>query len=225
MSGTPRRAFIVRWIAAVTVGETAGFAVAATLAVGVTVAGPALPAWIAYAIVVAGGAAEGALLGAAQQWAAGRAQVGPAWVAATSGGAALAWAIGMLPSTLGVDLRTPVGIGAAVVGGAVLLASIPTAQWMALRRRGTVRWIPITMGAWAVAILWTAAPSPIIDEHTPVPLIVVAYLVAGLLMAVTIAGLTAPTAASLFVADPASREDFGPARATRGTLRSHPERT
>ena len=198
MSGTPKRAFVVRWIAAVTVGETLGFAVAATVAVAVTAVGPALNAWAAYAMIVAGGAVEGALLGVAQRWGAGGAQLGPAWVAATSGGAALAWSLGMLPSTIGVDLRNPVGIAALVAGGLVLLGSIPTAQWMALHRRGTARWIPVTMGAWAVAILWTAAPSPIIDEHTSAGLIVVAYVCAGVLMAVTIAALTAPTAASLF---------------------------
>lgn len=222
MSGAPKRAFIIRWIAAVAIGETLGFAVAATVAVGVTAAGPVLTVWVAYALVVAGGAVEGVLLGLAQQWA-GRPQIGPAWVAATSGGAALAWALGMLPSTLGVDLRNPVGVAAVVVGGLVLLASIPTAQWIALRRPHTARWIPVTMGAWAVAILWTAAPSPIIDEHTRAPFIALAYLGAGVLMAITIAALTAPTAASLFATTSASWRDFGPARAPAGTIRSRPE--
>ena len=220
MSNTPKRSFNVRWIAAVSVGEALGFAVAATVAIAVTVAGSALTAWVAYAVIVAGGAIEGLLLGLAQRWAAGTQQVGRAWVAATSGGAAVAWALGMLPSTLGVDLRTPMGIAALVLGGVVLLASIPTAQWMALRRPHTARWIPVTMGAWAVAILWTAAPSPIIDERTPVPLIALAYLCAGLLMAVTIAALTAPTAASLFARSPASRRDFRPAPGLHAALRS-----
>ena len=223
MSGTPRRAFVVRWIAAVTVGETLGFAVAATVAVAVTAAGPAIDVWAAYAMIVAGGAVEGALLGLAQQWAAGRAQLGPAWVVATSGGAALAWSLGMLPSTLGVDLRNPVGIAVVVVGALVLLASIPTAQWLALHRRRTARWIPVTMGAWTVAVLWTVAPSPIIDERTPAALVVVAYLCAGVLMAVTIAALTAPTAASLFTTTAVSRRDFGPAREPAGTIRSQPQ--
>ncbi|WP_313544341.1 hypothetical protein [Leifsonia aquatica] len=222
MSGTPRRAFIVRWIFAVTVGETLGFAVAASVAVAVAAAGAALDPWAAYAIVVAGGAVEGALLGFAQQRAAGRAQLGPGWVLATSGGTAVAWSLGMLPSTLGADLPHPVGIAALVIGGVLLLASIPTAQWMALHRRRTARWIPVTMGAWAVAVLWTAAPSPIIDEHTPAPLVVVAYLCAGVLMAVTIAALTAATAASLFATTAASRRDFGPAPVPVAPVPSQP---
>jgi hypothetical protein len=54
------------------------------------------------------------------------------------------------------------------------------------------------MGAWLVAILWTFAPSPFIDEQTALPVVAALYVVAGLLMAVTVAALTAPLARSLF---------------------------
>lgn len=222
MSGAQKRSFTLHWIWAVTIGESLGFAVAAMVAIAVTLAGQALNAWVAYALVVAGGALEGVLLGLSQRWAAGPQKLGPAWVVATGLGAALAWALGMLPSTLGMDVLNPLGMTAVATGGLVLLASIPTAQWMTLRRRHTVRWIPVTMGAWAVAILWTAAPSPIIDERTPVPLIALAYLGAGLLMAVTIAALTAHTAASLFPPETTWRRDFRPDRTPHGTVRSQP---
>ena len=44
----------------------------------------------------------------------------------------------------------------------------------------------------AVSILWTFAPSPFIDERSPVALVVALYVAAGVLMAVTFACLTAP---------------------------------
>jgi hypothetical protein len=54
------------------------------------------------------------------------------------------------------------------------------------------------MGAWALAVLWTAAPSPFIDESSPIALVVVLYVLAGALMAVTVAAFTAPLARRLF---------------------------
>jgi hypothetical protein len=54
------------------------------------------------------------------------------------------------------------------------------------------------MASWAVAILWTFAPSPFVDEHSPVALVATLYVFAGILMALTIAALTARTAVKLF---------------------------
>jgi hypothetical protein len=84
------------------------------------------------------------------------------------------------------------------VGGVLLLASIPVAQWLVLARPGTFRWVPVNAGAWLVAILWTFAPSPFIDERSPTALVAALYLTAGVLMAVTFASLTAGVAGSLF---------------------------
>ena len=86
----------------------------------------------------------------------------------------------------------------AAVGAVLLLVSIPFAQWLALARPHTARWVPVNAAAWAVSILWTFAPSPFIDERSPVPLVVGLYVVAGVLMAVTFACLTAPLALRLF---------------------------
>ena len=87
-----------------------------------------------------------------------------------------------------------------LVGGAlVLLAAIPTAQWLVIRHRPrSLRWIPGNMGAWAAAVLWTAAPSPFIDENSPIVLVALLYVAAGVLMAATVAVLTAPLARSVF---------------------------
>ncbi len=83
----------------------------------------------------------------------------------------------------------------------LLLASIPVAQWIVLRaagRRDAAAWVPVTMGAWAVALLWTAAPSPFVDEGSPFALVLVLYVIAGALMALTVAAVTAPLARRLF---------------------------
>jgi len=186
-----------RWTAIVASAEAVGFAVAASVAVMVRMAD--LDATAAFALTVAGGAAEGALLGTGQ-WLAMGGHRPPAarWILATSAGAAFAWSLGLLPSTMGLAPSTPAAFVALGLGAVLLLASIPVAQWLMLRRPGTFRWVPVNMGAWAVAILWTFAPSPFIDERSPAGLVVVLYVVAGALMAVTIAALTARIATRYF---------------------------
>lgn len=187
------RRFIVRWTFTVTAAETLGFAVAAVTAVGVTASG--LSDAARYPVVVAAGAVEGALLGTGQYLAMRRNRPRPfAWIGATSAAAAFAWAVGMLVSVIPSLLTPPLMI----VGGLLIVASIPTAQWAVLRRPHSLRWIPVNMGAWAAGTLWTFAPSPIVDESTPVGVIVLVYVLAGVLMAATVAVLTAPTADRLF---------------------------
>jgi hypothetical protein len=120
--------------------------------------------------------------------------------------AAAAWSIGMLPSTLGVGFGLPVVILLAAVLGTALLLSIPTLQWLVLRQlapqRRTAFWIPVNAGAWGVGLLWTFAPSPFIDETTPVPVLFAVYLLAGLLMAATVAVLTGFAARRIVLAAP-----------------------
>jgi hypothetical protein len=192
--------FARRWIVRVTVGEAAGFAVAA--GVGATLAVTGAPGAIAYPVAIAAGAIEGLALGLGQYSAMGGGRPRrAAWLGATAAAAAFAWALGMLPSTLGVDLGSPVTWVLLGLGGVLLLASIPVAQWLVLRasgRRDTAAWVPVTMGAWALAILWTAAPSPLVDETSPFAVVLGLYVVAGLLMAVTIAAVSAPLARRLF---------------------------
>lgn len=45
----------------------------------------------------------------------------------------------------------------------------------------------VNAAAWALGILWTIAPSPLVDEHTPLGAIFTVYVAAGLLMALTVA--------------------------------------
>jgi hypothetical protein len=192
--------FMRRWIVRVAVAEAAGFAVAA--GAGVALAASAAPASIAFPVAITAGAVEGLALGAGQYWAM-RSRKPPrgVWVGATAGAAAFAWALGMLPSTIGVEFGSPVTWVLLALGAVLLLASIPVAQWIVLRaagRRDAAAWVPVTMGAWAVAVLWTAAPSPFVDESSPIALVVVLYVLAGALMAVTVAALTEPLARRLF---------------------------
>jgi hypothetical protein len=113
------------------------------------------------------------------------------WIVATSVGAAVAWSLGMLPSTF--DLRwtaaTVVGAG---VGGLLLLTSLPLAQHFVLRDhvRRPARWIPINIAAWLLGIAWTLAPSPVVDQSTPAGALILIYGIAGLGMAATVAVVT-----------------------------------
>jgi len=219
--GDPR--FLRRWIPYVVIGETLGFLVAASgMAAGNLLAMSPGAAW---ATAVVAGLGEGALLGAAQALALRRSGVAipaRAWVLATSLAAALAWGIGMLPATLpGLDWTSPLTWAGAVGGGALLLLSIPTAQAPFLR--GHVphpwRWVPLNVAAWGVGILWTIAPSPLVDETTSTGGLFLAYGVAGMLMAVTVAVVTGfglrrmlrRAASPPSTARPAGTGPFGPA--------------
>ena len=182
---------LIRWVLVVTLGEAVGFTVPA--AVGVAVTGSWGPLATLVAIVLAG-SVEGAMLGAAQADCLYRWQVLPVrrwWIAATSVGAAVAWSLGMLPSTF--DLRwTAATAVVAGVGGLVLLTSLPLAQYFVLRDhvRRAALWIPINIAAWLFGIAWTLAPSPAVDQSTPAGALILIYGVAGLCMAATVAVVT-----------------------------------
>ena len=156
-------------------------------------------------LVVAAGAVEGTAL-AIGQYTGMRVHRPPAgrWIGATAVAAAFAWTLGMIPSTLGIDLSSPMVLLLVAIGAVLLLVSIPFAQWLVLSRPRTARWVPVNAGAWLVSILWTFAPSPFIDERSPVPMIIALYVTAGVLMAVTFACLTAPLALRLFFPAPAT---------------------
>lgn len=209
-TGRRRAGGALRWILAVSIGEAAGFTVAAGVAVLTLVSGIDDP--LRLVLVIAAGAVEGAALAIGQY--AGmhvdRPPVGR-WIAATALAAAFAWTLGMLPSTLGIDLGSPLTLVLVAIGAVLLLVSIPLAQWLVLSRPHAVRWVPVNAGAWLVSILWTFAPSPFIDERSPLPLVVALYVAAGVLMAVTFACLTAPLALRLFF-DAPDRAAAGPAR-------------
>jgi hypothetical protein len=194
--------FTRRWILFVTVGEAIGFLIPA--ATGALTASSALERWQLPLLILAG-VGEGALLGASQALAARPFRNPPplwGWIGATALGAAIAWYCGLSISVVAQSRDLP---GAAVIGAAVVLAlvgllAMPTLQYLTIRRRmpRAALWIPVNVGAWAVGIGWTIVPSPFIDETTPLQGLIVAYALAGLLMATTVAAITAPLARRLF---------------------------
>ena len=183
---------LVRWVLVVTLGEAVGFSVPA--AVGVAVTGASWGPLATLVAIVLAGSVEGAMLGAAQADCLYRWRVLPArrwWIVATSVGAAVAWSLGMLPSTF--DLRwTAATVVVAGVGGLMLLTSLPLAQYFVLRDhvRRPALWIPINIAAWLLGIAWTLAPSPVVDQSTPAGALILIYGIAGLCMAATVAVVT-----------------------------------
>lgn len=188
-----------RWVGYMVAGEgvgflvpVAGFALAATLG---------LEGWAAWSVLVVAGAGEGALLGLGQSLAlrGSRTEVPVGrWVAVTAVAASVAWSIGMLPTTL-ADLGTPLDFAApgtwlaVAVGGLVLLATIPFAQWpvlRAVRLPRAWRWVPLNMAAWLAGLVFTFLPSPFVDESTPPAVVFAQFAVAGVLMALTVALVT-----------------------------------
>jgi hypothetical protein len=187
--------FYRRWVGWTVAGEAAGFAVAATA--GVLAATQDLPRTPEFALLVGAGSIEGALLGAGQAMAMRRLQLPPGilrrWPLVTSAAAAVAWSIGMLPSsTPNIPWSSPATWLAAAVLGAALLLSIPTSQYLLLRTAipTASRWIWVNVLAWLLGLCWTFAPSPLVDASTPIFALIGIYAVAGVLMAVTVAVIT-----------------------------------
>ena len=115
------------------------------------------------------------------------------WPVVTSVAAALAWTIGLLPSSIPhIPWSSPATWLIAAVLGSALLLSIRTAQYLLLRSaiHTAGRWIWVNVLAWSLAICWTLAPSPLVNASTPLLSLIGIYATAGLLMATTIAVIT-----------------------------------
>lgn len=185
--------FFRRWVACTVAGEAVGFTVAAALA-----ATQNLSHMPEFAILLGAGAIEGALLGRGQAMAMTRLQL-PAtiirlWPVATSVAAVVAWSIGLIPGSIHrMSSWSPwAGWLLAVVLVLVLLASIPTAQFMLLRTALPTagRWIRFNAVAWTLGLSWTFAPPALVKPNTPVVSEIGVYAIAGVLMATTVAIIT-----------------------------------
>jgi hypothetical protein len=185
-----------RWVVATTLGELVGFLVpVAVIAAGADRA----PDPLRLLLVVLAGAGEGAVLGWAQSRVLRTLFPGlstTAWTARTAAAAALAWAVGMGPSTLGAvfDGWAP-GVRVAVVvpSAVVLLLSIGVAQWTVLRRvlPGSGRWIGWTAAGWlaGLAVLLGVA-MPLWHPGQDVVLTAAIGALGGVGMAATMAAVT-----------------------------------
>lgn len=183
------------WVLATTLGETVGFVVPALVAVVAF----DLPAIVTFFLMVLAGTLEGALLGTAQAVVLGREFLGfsrTGWVAVTAAGAAAAWFLGMLPSTL-YSLWEEWPIAVLVLLAAVLgfgiLASIGLAQWTVLRRHvaRSRTWVPANAVAWTVGLgLMLLVTTPLWQEGQSAAVTIGVGVLGGLVMAVTVAVLT-----------------------------------
>jgi hypothetical protein len=150
-----------------------------------------------FAILLGAGAIEGALLGRGQAMAMSRLQLPAAilrlWPIATSVAAVVAWSIGLIPGSIHKISLSSWGLWAlAAVLVLMLLASIPTAQFMLLRTALPTagRWIRFNALAWLLGLSWTFAPAALVKPDTPVVSEVGVYAIAGVLMATTVAIIT-----------------------------------
>lgn len=87
-----------------------------------------------------------------------------------------------------------------LLGGACLLATIGTAQWLVLRRARPrcAWWIATTAAAWAGGLLvFLALATPLWQPEQPLPLTIAIGVLGGRAMAATVAGLTGAAAARL----------------------------
>ena len=191
-----------RWVTATTLGEVLGFCAPAVAGAATyrAAAGPT------YAALLAAGAVEGLCLGWAQAWALG--PVLPSlsrrrFAAATSAAAVLAYAIGMAPSTFHDRLAgaAPALLWTlACVGAVVLLGSIGTAQWLVLRaaRCHAPWWILTTAGGWLAGLaVFLLVATPLWQPGQTPAVIAAIGVLAGLLMALTVAVVTAVAAVRL----------------------------
>lgn len=190
-----------RWTAITSVGEFVGFAIPAVVgAVAATRFGNTntLDANVIMAVVMTlSGACEGALLGLAQWYALRHYLPGLRlrdWAGATAAGAAVAWAIGMLPSTYGDPSTLPriVLILGALTLGPTLLCSIGFAQYWILKRylHHAGWWMPASAVAWLLGLAVVFVGMALIPDNATVSLIILLSSLAGFGMGAVAAGIS-----------------------------------
>jgi hypothetical protein len=200
-----------RWVGATTVGELVGFLVPVA---AVSAGADRAPGPLRLLLVVMAGAGEGAVLGWAQSRVLRPLLPGlstTAWTARTAAAAALAWALGLGPSSLGAvfdDWAPAVRVAVAVPAGALLLLSIGTAQWTVLRRvlPGSARWIGWTSAGWlaGLAVFLGVAP-PLWHAGQDLVLVAAIGVLGGVGMAATMAAVTGWGLVRLLRAAPSRR--------------------
>lgn len=189
------RALRRSWFLAVVLGETVGFCIPALVAL---VAFDMVPV-VTLGFMVLAGAAEGLALGTAQALVLKREFLGfsrSSWMVATSAGAAVAWLIGMLPSTfheVWKDWPTTVLVAVGGALGFLLLGTVGFAQWLVLRRHvaRARTWVPANAAGWVLGLLaLTAVTTPLWHEGQSRVTTVLIGILGGLVMATAMAWVT-----------------------------------
>ena len=196
------RRFYLAWIVANAVSEAVGLGT--TFAIGFTLApiierlsGVASTLLAVLLAVVLGTLLEGVVVGAAQESVLrpflSRLRRG-SWVVATAVGAALAWALGMIPSTVmaltfsgsapGAVTEPPMAVKIVLAAGLGLIAGpvLGMAQWTVLRRYvdRAGRWLWANALAWAVGMPLIFLGMDVVPWNGhPWALMVVVYAVCG----------------------------------------------
>lgn len=188
--GNPRH----RWWLVVSGAETVGFVVPVLVGLAAARAGWS-PGALAAAVIGAG-CTEGVCLGTGQAFALPVRVNRARFVAWTALAATLAWTVGMGLSALGQVADPGVVAMVGLPAGALALVGMGALQWLELGRhaRGAATWITFSALAWALALPWSFAPSPFVDESTPWLVHGVLWTCGGWLMATTMAIVTWPAA-------------------------------
>jgi hypothetical protein len=198
----------------VTLGELGGFALPALAGAALYFSG--LPEGPLFRVIlVAAGAGEGAVLGLAQFLALRRSLPrlsAPAWIGGTAAAAALAWTIGLIPSTLSAPpALSPALVAVAVPLGLLFLLSIGGVQWLELRRhvRHAGRWIAANAIAWPLGVAVPVIALSLLPDGTPAALMALAGLVSGAGMGALVGALTGLTLVKLLAdnGDPYANSD------------------
>ena len=190
--GLRGRPLLRRWVTVVATAEALGFAIPAI--VGATTA--SAPASVAVPALLAAGAFEGMALGLGQAFVLRRAiphLSAMRWAVATAVASMLAYALGLLPSSVAWDWPTPVTMAAAGVLGLLILLTIGSSQWLVLREHlpGASRWILITASAWlAGLVVFIGFSTPLWHEGQALLTTIAIGVFGGLLMAIVTALVT-----------------------------------
>lgn len=207
-----QRSVLWPWIAWTTAGETVGFGIPAVVAVLVL----DRPAVVVLAAMLAAGAAEGAVLGAAQARVLRQAVPNLRardWIGATAAAAVFAWSIGLVPTVAGDELsRWPSWLLVPLAGMAstALLLAIGAAQWLVLRRHvaRAGRWVIVTAAAWLAGLaVFLLVASPLWQEGQPPVVTAAVGAFAGFLMAAVVAAVTGVGLVRLLAASARQNED------------------
>jgi len=182
------------WALATTLGELIGFAIPSVLGVIAVIFAPKL----LFAMMILAGVGEGAVLGFAQSLVLKRYLKNisqPQWIFATAAAAALAWIIGMLPSTL-IDNNVILSPTIIITGGILLailfLLSMGFAQWLVLRKQVKKAgwWILANAIAWPLGVATSIGILALVPDQSSTIVWITVGILSGVMMGAVVGVIT-----------------------------------